>query len=748
MAKTPRDPEGQIKDISLEHALSERYLSYSLSTITARSLPDVRDGLKPVQRRILYAMKESGNTAEKPYRKSASAVGYVMMKYHPHGNDPIYEAMVRLAQDFSTRYPLIDGQGNFGSIDGDNAAAMRYTEARMTQAAGALLEGIDEEAVDFQETYNGETVEPVVLPAAFPNLLANGATGIAVGMATNIPPHNVGEICEALLHLIKSPNVSVEALMKYLPGPDFPTGGVIVESPSSLLKTYETGRGSIRLRARWQMEELKGGLYQIVVTELPYQVQKSRLIERLAALIQEKKIPILADVRDESTTDIRLILFPRSRNVDANVLMEALFKNSDLEIRFNLNMNVLDQGQIPKVMTLKEILQAFLNHRQIVLHRRTQHRISQIDHRLEVLEGYRIAYLNLDEVIRIIREEEDPKAKMTQKWQLTDVQAEAILNMRLRALRKLEELQILEEIKKLTLEKDDLKALLAEEGKQWQKIADEIRLIRKNFGHAHLFGKRRTEFLEAPEITEMPLEAMIEREPVTIVCSQKDWIRSLKGHSLQTDDLKYKEGDEGRFILTGETTDKLVVFATNGRSYTVPVDRLPGGRGHGEPLRLMIDLPHEEQVVSMLVMKPDQGDQKILIVSSDGRGFLIALKDILAQTKAGKQILNVSPPASLKKVELVKGDHVACVGDNRKMLVFEISDVPELTRGRGVILQKYRDGGLADLKVFSLNEGLSWASGTRTRTETALTPWLGKRAQAGRMVPAGFPRSGKFETSS
>jgi len=748
LAKTPRDPEGQIKDISLEHALSERYLSYSLSTITARSLPDVRDGLKPVQRRILYAMKESGNTAEKPYRKSASAVGYVMMKYHPHGNDPIYEAMVRLAQDFSTRYPLIDGQGNFGSIDGDNAAAMRYTEARMTQAAGALLEGIDEEAVDFQETYNGETVEPVVLPAAFPNLLANGATGIAVGMATNIPPHNVGEICEALLHLIKSPNVSVEALMKYLPGPDFPTGGVIVESPSSLLKTYETGRGSIRLRARWQMEELKGGLYQIVVTELPYQVQKSRLIERLAALIQEKKIPILADVRDESTTDIRLILIPRSRNVDANVLMEALFKNSDLEIRFNLNMNVLDQGQIPKVMTLKEILQAFLNHRQIVLHRRTQHRISQIDHRLEVLEGYRIAYLNLDEVIRIIREEEDPKAKMTQKWQLTDVQAEAILNMRLRALRKLEELQILEEIKKLTLEKDDLKALLAEEGKQWQKIADEIRLIRKNFGHAHLFGKRRTEFLEAPEITEMPLEAMIEREPVTIVCSQKDWIRSLKGHSLQTDDLKYKEGDEGRFILTGETTDKLVVFATNGRSYTVPVDRLPGGRGHGEPLRLMIDLPHEEQVVSMLVMKPDQGDQKILIVSSDGRGFLIALKDILAQTKAGKQILNVSPPASLKKVELVKGDHVACVGDNRKMLVFEISDVPELTRGRGVILQKYRDGGLADLKVFSLNEGLSWASGTRTRTETALTPWLGKRAQAGRMVPAGFPRSGKFETSS
>lgn len=745
MGNAIQESRGHIKDVSLEQALSERYLSYSLSTITARSLPDVRDGLKPVQRRILYAMNESGNTAGKSYRKSASAVGYVMMKYHPHGNDPIYEAMVRLAQDFSTRYPMIDGQGNFGSIDGDNAAAMRYTEARMTQAAEAMLEGINEEAVDFQDTYNAETTEPLVLPAAFPNLLANGATGIAVGMATNIPPHNVGEICEALLYLIRHPQASVELLMKHLPGPDFPTGGVMIESPASLLKIYETGRGSIRLRARWQTEELKGGTYQIVVTELPYQVQKSKLVERLATLIQEKKIPILSDVRDESTTDIRLILVPKSRNVVAEVLMETLFRSSDLEVRFNLNMNVLDQGRIPKVMNLREVLQAFLAHRRVVLCRRTRYRLNRIDQRLEILEGYRIAYLNLDEVIRIIREEDAPGEEMIKRWHLTEIQVEAILNMRLRALRKLEEFQILEEIKTLTAEKEVLKDLLMDETKQWQRIADEIRLIRKNFGPGHAFGKRRTSFADPPELGDVPLEAMIEREPATIICSRKDWIRSLKGHALQMDGLKYKEGDEGRFILQGETTDKLVIFASNGRSYTIPVDRLPGGRSHGESLRLMIDLPNDEYVVTMFVVNPSLLAQQLLIASSDGRGFLTSLQDVLAQTRAGKQILNVTAPVTLKKAELLTGDSVACVGENRKMLVFPVGDIPVLNRGRGVLFQKYRDGGLADLKIFQLSEGLSWISGSRKRTENDLSPWLGKRAQAGRMVPAGFPRSGTFE---
>jgi topoisomerase-4 subunit A len=745
MKHTPvKDHIGKIHETSLEEALGERYLSYALSTITARSLPDVRDGLKPVQRRILYAMKESGNTWDKSYKKSASAIGYVMMKYHPHGNDPIYEAMVRLAQDFSTRYPLVDGQGNFGSLDGDNAAAMRYTEARLTLSAAAMLEGIDEDAVDFQETYNSETKEPKVLPASFPNLLANGATGIAVGMATNIPPHNVGEICDALLHLIRQPEASVEQLMKYLPGPDFPTGGVIVEESSSLLKTYETGRGSIRLRARFEVEPLKSGLYQIVITEIPYQIQKARLIEKIADLVVEKKVPLLADVRDDSAADVRILITPRNRTVDPELLMETLFRLTDLEIRFNLNMNVLDQGRFPRVMSLKDVLQAFLAHRQEVLCRKTQYRLGQIDHRLEVLEGFRIAYLNLDEIIRIIREDDDPKAVIIAQWKLTDIQAEAILNMRLRALRKLEEIQIREELKKLAEEKKTRQALLQDENQQWAQLTEEIKKIRKEFGSTTLLGKRRTDFSVAPEREEIPLEAMIEREPVTIVCSKKGWIRTLKGHTTDSEDLKYKEGDEGRFLISGETTDKLLLFATNGRAYTLSIDKLPGGRGHGEPVRLMIDLPNEDEIVALFILKAGEIDTRFLVASRDGYGFLIKAQDMVAQTRGGKKIMNLPEKQKAFICTPATGDSVAIVGNNRKLLIFELSEVPELTRGRGVILQRYKEGILSDIKIFRAEDGLTWQLGEKVRCEKDLRPWQGHRAQTGKLPPVGFPKTNCF----
>ncbi|MGI4851251.1 MAG: DNA topoisomerase IV subunit A [Janthinobacterium lividum] len=736
--------QGTVRDTSLEEALSTRYLSYALSTITSRSLPDVRDGLKPVQRRILYAMKESGNTYDKSYKKSASSVGYVMMKYHPHGNDPIYEAMVRLAQDFSTRYPLVDGQGNFGSIDGDNAAAMRYTEARLTLSAAAMLEGIDEQAVDYQESYNNETFEPKVLPAAFPNLLANGSMGIAVGMATNIPPHNVGEICDALLHLIRHPLCDVAQLMSLLPGPDFPTGGIIVEDAASLRKTYETGRGSIRMRARYEVEDLKAGLYQIVITEIPYQIQKSRLIEKIADLILDKKIPLLTDIRDESTTDVRIVLTPRNRTVEADILMETLFRLSDLDTRFSVNMNVLDQGRFPKVMSLREVLQAFLSHRKEVLCRRAQHRLTQIDHRLEVLEGYRIAYLNLDDVIKLIREEDDPKVKMIARWKLTEVQAEAILNMRLRALRKLEEIQILEELQKLADEKNQLILLLAQEGQQWQKITEEIKKIKKNFGPTTVFGKRRSSFLALTEREEIPLDAMIEREPVTIVCSEKGWIRTLKGHTSETSDLKYKEGDTERFILLGETTDKLMIWATNGRMYTVGVDKLPGGRGHGEPLRLMVDLPNDEDILSLFILKSEHMNQQYLVASQNGYGFLIKGSDLTAQTRSGKQILNLATGQKALICMPAVGDTVAIIGTHRKMLIFKLDEIPELTRGRGVILQRYKDSHLSDIKIFAGAEGLSWRSGERMRVEKDIRPWTGTRAQMGKLPPTGFPRNNRF----
>ncbi len=737
----PGPPRAEVVDFAA--ALGERYLSYALSTIMSRSLPDVRDGLKPVHRRLLYAMRQLGLGPGATLRKSAAVVGDVMGKYHPHGDAAIYDAMVRLAQEFAQRYPLVDGQGNFGNIDGDNAAAMRYTEARLTEIAALLLDGIDEDAVDFRPSYDGRNDEPVVLPAAFPNLLANGAQGIAVGMATSIPPHNIGEICEALLHLVKFPKATVAKLVELMPGPDFPTGGVLVESRDTILETYRTGRGSLRLRAKWEREPLKGGTWQIVVTEIPYQVQKSRLIEKIAELLQEKKLALLDDVRDESTADLRIVLVPKSRNVDPDMLMESLFRQTDLETRFGLNMNLLDASNTPRVMALPEVLRAWLDHRQVVLHRRTKHRLAAIDRRIEVLDGYIVAYLNIDAVIRIIRTEEDPKAVMMKKWPLSDIQAEAILNMRLRALRKLEEIEIRTERDGLTAEQKDLEGLLRDEERQWKKIAGEIAGLRTRFGPATPLGRRRTELGEAPSAVVIPLEATVEREPVTVVCSEKGWIRALKGHVGEDEEIKYKEGDRARFVIRGETTDKLMLFGTNGRFYTLGVDKLPGGRGHGEPVRLMIDLGNDQEIVALFVHQPGR---KRLVASADGRGFIVAEAECIAQTRGGKQVLNLADGVEAASCAVVGagGDTVAVIGDNRKLLLFPLAELPEMTRGRGVTLQKYKDGGLADVKVFALAEGLTWRTGDRTRCETGLRDWLGKRAQAGRLPPRGFASSGKF----
>ncbi|MGD1878296.1 MAG: DNA topoisomerase IV subunit A [Kiloniellaceae bacterium] len=735
-------PAGEIRDVKLADALSERYLSYALSTIMARSLPDVRDGLKPVQRRLLFAMRQLRLDPGSGYKKSARVVGDVIGKFHPHGDQSIYDALVRLAQDFSLRFPLIDGQGNFGNIDGDNAAAMRYTEARLTEGAGALLDGIDEDAVDFRQTYDGEAEEPVVLPGGFPNLLANGAQGIAVGMATSIPPHNVGEICDALLHVVKTPNATIEKLADLMPGPDFPTGGILVESRGNIVEAYKTGKGSFRLRARWEAEKIKGGGFQIVVTEIPFQVPKSRLIEKIAELLLAKKLAMLGDVRDESTDDVRLVLEPKSRNVDPEVLMESLFRQTDLEVRVGLNMNVLDADNTPRVMNLREVLRAFLDHRHEVLKRQTQHRLDKIEHRLEVLEGYLIAYLNLDEVIRIIREEDDPKAKMMKRWKLTDVQAEAILNMRLRALRKLEEITIREEHSTLSKEQKELKRLMKDEDRRWAVIGDQVKDIKARFGPKTPLGKRRTEVGAPPADVVIPLEAVVEREPVTVLCSAKGWVRTLKGHQEDVSDAKYKEGDRERFVVHTQTTDKLLVFATNGRFYTLGVDKLPGGRGFGEPLRLMMGLPNDQDIVSVFVHEPGR---KLLVATSDGRGFVVPEDEVIAQTKNGKQVINPSDGVEAAVCRPVVGDHVAVMGDNRRLLLFPLSEMPEMTRGRGVILQKYKDGGLSDAKTFSRKEGLSWAAGAgRTRTETDLRAWLGTRAQAGRLPPHGFPSSNRF----
>jgi topoisomerase-4 subunit A len=733
---------GEIRPVPLAGALGERYLSYALSTIMSRSLPDVRDGMKPVHRRLLYAMRELKLDPSSGFKKCARIVGDVMGKFHPHGDAAIYDAMVRLAQDFAVRYPLVDGQGNFGNIDGDNPAAMRYTEARLTAVANALLDGIAEGTVDFRETYDGEGEEPVVLPAGFPNLLANGATGIAVGMATSIPPHNVGEICDALVHLIKYPNATAHKLADLIPGPDFPTGGVLVEARDSIVAAYTTGRGGFRIRARWETEKLKGGGYQIVVTEIPYQVQKSKLIEKIAEFLHARKLMMLADIRDESTTEIRLVLEPKSRNVDPSVLMESLFHQTDLENRFSLNMNVLDADQTPRVMSLRDVLQAYLDHRHEVLIRRTNHRLSHIERRLEILEGYLVAYLNLDEVIRIVREEDNPKEIFMRQFDLTEGQADAILNMRLRSLRRLEEIEIRKEHRSLSDEKADLVDLLGDEERRWKIVGGQLSDIKVAFGSKTDIGRRRTEIGDPPSDVIIPLEAMIEREPVTVICSDKGWIRATKGHLQESDDVKYKEGDQGRFLLHAETIDKLLIFATNGRFYSIGADRLPGGRGHGEPLRLMFDLPNDHDIVALFVYQPDR---KLLLASSDGRGFVVEEKDVYAQTKAGKQVLNVSGENEALVCRFVDGDTVAVVGENRKLLVFGLNDMPKMARGRGVILQRYKDGGLSDITVFDKTVGLQWRMGDRTRTETDLQDWTGRRAQAGRLPPRGFPRNNKFD---
>ncbi|WP_340108190.1 DNA topoisomerase IV subunit A [Pikeienuella sp. HZG-20] len=736
-----KDP-GEIIAEPMRRALGERYLQYALSTITNRALPDARDGLKPVHRRILYAMRMLKLEPGSAFRKCAKIVGEVMGGYHPHGDQAIYDALVRLAQDFSQRYPLVEGQGNFGNIDGDNAAAQRYTEARLTAAAQAMMVGLSEDAVDFRDNYDGSEREPVVMPSAFPNLLANGSSGIAVGMATSIPPHNVHEVCDALLHLIKTPNARPETLAEIIPGPDFPTGGVLIEPRANILTAYETGRGSFRLRARWEREDLGRGLWRVVVTEIPYQVQKSKLIERIADLINAKKLPILADLHDESAEDIRLVLEPRSRSVDPAQMMESLFRLTDLETRFSLNMNVLIDGRTPKVCGLREVLLAFLGHRRDVLIRRSQNRLGEIAKRLEVLEGYIIAYLNLDRVIEIIRYEDEPKAMLIAEFELTDAQAEAILNMRLRNLRKLEEMALRRERDTLLEEQAGLTALIGDASLQWARIAEEVRDIRTRFGRSAPGGARRTEISQAPDVEEISLEAMIDKEPVTVVCSEKGWIRTLRGHQPLDGELKFKDGDSGRFILHAETTDKLLLAASGGRIFTLDVHKLPGGRGMGEPVRLMVDMANDEDMVALLLHRPGG---RLLLASSAGDGFVALEDDLIAQTRSGKQTLNLKDGATARVCRPVSGDHVAVVGENRKVLVFPLADLPEMSRGKGVRLQKYKDGGLADATTFNLAEGLSWRDPAgRTRTEPVLDEWLAKRATSGRMAPRGFPRDNKF----
>jgi topoisomerase-4 subunit A len=738
-----KSDSAEIIPVGLADSLSERYLSYAMSTIMARSLPDVRDGLKPVHRRLLYAMRQLKLDPKSGFKKCARVVGDVIGKYHPHGESAVYDAMVRLAQDFAVRYPLVDGQGNFGNIDGDGAAAMRYTEARLTDVAEALLEGIDQDTVDFRDTYDGEESEPVVLPAAFPNLLANGANGIAVGMATSIPPHNAHELCDALIHLIKTPNTRIETLVDMVPGPDFPTGGILVESRAAIVEAYGTGRGAFRVRSRWQPEKIGHGQYQIVVTELPYQVPKARLIEKVADLMVAKKLPWLGDIVDESAEDVRIVLVPKSRSVQAEALMESLFRVTEFEARVSLNLNVLDADNRPRVMSLGEALQAFLDHRRVVLQRRSAHRLAQIKGRLEVLGGYLIAYVNLDEVIRIIRQDDEPKAVMIARWALSDVQAEAILNMRLRNLRKLEEIEIRKELIGLSDEQTALEALLGDEKAQWRRITDEIKDIRKRFGKDTKLGARRTEIGAAPTAEIVPLEAMVEREPVTVICTEKGWIRAVRGHLADDVELKFKEGDRLWLRVHAYSTDKILIFATNGRFYTLGCDRLPGGRGFGEPLRMMIDLGNDHDLVALMVQQPER---RYLVAASDGRGFLVETDGVVAQKRAGKQVLNVSDEVEAAICAPAEGDHIAVIGENHKLLIFKIDEVPVMTRGRGVILQRFTDGGLSDARAFALSDGLSCRQGSRTRTyvQAEIHDWIGRRGNAGRLAPKGFPKNNKF----
>ncbi|MEZ5878905.1 MAG: DNA topoisomerase IV subunit A [Tepidamorphaceae bacterium] len=745
MGDTPILDNDGIEPIGLREALEERYLAYALSTITQRALPDARDGLKPVHRRLLYAMRLLKLDPDQGFKKCARVVGDVIGKYHPHGDQAVYDALVRLAQSFAQRYPLVDGQGNFGNIDGDNAAAMRYTEARLTEVAKIILDGLDEDAVDFRETYDGEDREPIVLPGGFPNLLANGSQGIAVGMATSIPPHNAAELCDAALLLIENPEVTTAELVKHVPGPDFPTGGVIVEPKDQILEAYETGRGGFRVRARWHKEDTGRGTYVVVVTEIPYLVQKSRLIEKIADLITEKKLPLLADVRDESAEDVRIVLEPRSRTVDADILMASLFRLSDLESRISLNMNVLTQGRVPNVIGLKQALREWLDHLRVVLMRRTAHRLEQIAKRLDVLEGYLIAYLNLDEVIRIIREEDEPKPALIAAFKLTDTQAEAILNMRLRSLRKLEEMEIRREHKSLTGEQRDLKALQSDEGLQWTRISEQIAEVRGKFGPDTELGKRRSAFGEIGEADLVDIqEAMIEREPITVVLSQKGWIRALKGHIAEASGLQFKAEDGLARAFHAQTTDKIILFAEDGRFFTLAADKLPGGRGMGEPVSIMVDFPENASVVAAFVHDPER---KLLVASGEGRGFVVPEKDVVAMTRKGRQVLNVSAGGVARLCVPATGSHAAVLGENRKLLVFALDQVPEMGRGKGVRLQKYKDGGVADLRCFEASEGLTWtdsAGRAFTRSLEELADWTGERAQAGRMVPSGFPRSNRF----
>jgi topoisomerase-4 subunit A len=740
----PESPD--VQEIALREALEERYLAYALSTIMHRALPDARDGLKPVHRRLLYAMRLLRLDPGAAFKKCARVVGDVIGKFHPHGDQAVYDALVRLAQDFAQRYPLIDGQGNFGNIDGDNPAAMRYTEARLTEVARLLIDGIDEDAVDFRPTYDGSEDEPVVLPGAFPNLLANGSQGIAVGMATSIPPHNAAELCDAALHLIDHPNTKSRNLVKYVPGPDFPTGGVIVDPPAEIAEAYVTGRGSFRVRARWSKEDGGRGTWQVVITEIPWLVQKSRLVEKIAELLNDKKLPLVADVRDESAEDLRLIIEPRARTVDAELMMESLFKLTELESRIPLNMNVLVQGKVPKVLGLAEVLRAWLDHRRDVLLRRTNHRLRQIEDRLEVLGGYLIAYLNLDRVIKIIRTEDEPKPVLIRAFKLTDVQADAILNMRLRNLRKLEEMEIRGEDKDLRAERKSLRDLLASQPDQWKKIGDEIKAVRATFGPKTPLGKRRSTFAQAPDHDEAAIEeAMVIREPITVVVSQKGWIRALKGNVTDLTGVTFKADDGLRFAFPAETTSKCLILATNGRFYTIEAGKLPGGRGHGEPVRLFVDLEQESDLVSVF---PVVGGRKFLVASREGRGFVVPEDECIANTRKGKQILNVTMPDEACAVSMADGELVATIGVNRKMLVFPLEQVPEMARGRGVRLQRYKEGGLSDLKAFRAEVGLTWTDSAGRLFKLSLkelADWRGNRADAGRLAPKGFPRTNKFE---
>ncbi len=734
------DEIGHVEDTHLKDALSERYLAYALSTIMSRSLPDVRDGLKPVHRRLIYAMHLLRLDPNTGFKKCARVVGDVIGRFHPHGDVAVYDALVRLAQDFAARYPLVEGQGNFGNVDGDNPAAMRYTEARLTEVAKAMLAGIDEDAVDFRPNYDGEESEPVVLPGAFPNLLANGATGIAVGMATSIPPHNAGEVCDAAIHLIQNPQATTADLLRFMPGPDFPTGGVLVEDSLAVQTAYETGRGGFRVRAKWEKETGKHGTWQIVVTEIPYQVQKSKLIEQVAQLLEDRKLPLLGDIRDESTDVIRLVLEPKTRGVEPEVLMETLFRASALETRFSLNMNVLDATRTPRVMSLPEVLRAWLDHRHEVLVRRSSHRLAAIERRLEVLEGYLLVYLNVDEVIRIIRTEDQPKPRLMERFSLTDVQAEAILNMRLRSLRRLEEMEIRKEHKSLSKERKELQALLKDEKRRWVRITEEVQEIREKFGSGAL-GDRRTEIGAPPAAVEVTTEAFVEREAITVILSDKGWIRAVRGGVAEPNDLRFKAGDKLKLLVGCFTTDRLTLFATNGRAYTLRAADVPRGRGDGQPVRLMADLSNEDDVVALFV--PMEG-AKYLVASTSGRGFVVAASDLAAEKRTGKQVLNVKSGEEAALCTPVDGDHVAVIGTNRKLLVFPLDQVPEMARGAGVMLQRYKEGGLSDVRVFRLAEGLTWKIGERIRTETNLRDWLGARAQAGRMPPNGFPRGNKF----